>query len=139
MKDKFKTLIAISAIALVAINAIGMNQIVREQRRQTDLATAQVEIAELQADLEAYKTIMERNPDSKSKYMSEYDIAKQAQNVILELHVIHESLEIKQRDGFWGETGNVKELKYDEDGYNPYKGLEHGWSEQQIVKWLEPK
>lgn len=139
MKNKFKMLVAISLVALVAINAIGMGQLVMEQKKQTDLATAQVEIAELQADLEAYKTIMERNPDPELQYMSEYCIAQQAQNVILELNVIHENLGIKQRDGSWGITGNVERLEYDKEGYNPYKGLDHGWDEQQIVKRLEPK
>ncbi len=138
MNKKWGIVLSALMLAILAANITGLILIVQEERRQTNLATAQVEIAELHADLVAYKTILERNPDVGHQKYCEYFIAEQAQNVIAEIQVIHGNLGIKQRDGIWLVPGESEMLKYKEGDYNSYKGLDHPYGESQIVEWLDP-
>ena len=89
---KFKVTVIAILIAILGVNTVGTVMTVLEVREQTKIALRATEITALQADLEAYTSILEKGNDKKA--MS-YFIASQAEETIIRIAEIYKELQIE--------------------------------------------
>lgn len=112
---KFKVAVIAILMTILGVTTTGVVLLVQEAREQTEIALRTTEIVALQADLEAYTTILDRNGDHLDL---DYFVAYQAEDSINRMQEIFEELKIEGKFGY---------------------GINHSFGYQEIVKGLGSK
>ena len=110
---KFKVAVIAILVAILGVTTAGTVLVVQEAREQTKIALRTTEIIALQADLEAYTSILERHD-----WNMDYWIASQAEDSINRIQDIFEELRIEGKVGY---------------------GIDHSVGYQSIVEDLKSK
>lgn len=94
---KFKAAVIAILVAILGVTTTGMVIMVQEAREQTRISLRTIEIVALQADLEAYTSILERDKNNSDM---DFFIAHQAEDAINRIQEIFDDLKIEGKFGY---------------------------------------